>query len=255
MKGVASIVPIEHLSLLEHDEYHMALVHMCGDPTYYQFYKDQVKAGKYVILDNSTVELGEPMDPDVYLVDAMRMGASEVLYPDWLYEADHSIEAGKDFIKRAKKWGYKGKFMGAPQGKTEDEWLECAIRMLEWPETTCLGVSRRYEKFWSQGRLAAVQGLYQVMESMKRENDVTVHLLGCWEMPEWDVFPSMRLPYVRGVDSGLPSHFSANGIVMTEGARRQEGKIDFHHQYREALIRENLYRWRMLCRKGTLHHE
>lgn len=252
MKGIASIVPTSHLKELRDDNYLMALVHMCKDPAYEAFYKKQAKASRFVILDNSTVELGEPMDPDVYLVDAIRMGASEVLYPDWLYEADRSIEASKDFIKRAKKWKYKGLFMGAPQGKTEDEWLDCARRMLEFPETTCLGVSRRYEAFWSQGRLNAVQGLWQVIEEVGRENEVTIHLLGCQEMPEWDVFPSMRLPYVRGVDSGLPSHFSANGLVMTEGARRPLGNLDFGHKYRPALLHENLLRWRTLCRRGKL---
>ena len=161
LQRIASIVPTAHLNETIDDQYFMALDHLCDDDVYMSFFKARIAEGKFVILDNSTVELGEPVDPEVYLVDAKLMGASQVLCPDWLYEADRTIESSRDFVKRAKRMHYKGSIMGAPQGKDDNEWLDCARRMLEMPEITCLGVSRRYTNFWSQRRLSAVQGLRQ----------------------------------------------------------------------------------------------
>jgi len=249
---IASIVPVAHLGELVDDTYFMALSHLCDmNPMYMEFYKAQVNAGKHVTLDNSTVELGHPANPDGYLENAVRMGASQVLLPDWLYDTERTLDEGDDFLRRVEAHHYTGRLMAVPQGRTDDEWLGCARTMLErWPVAT-LGISRRYTDYWYAKRLGAVQSLRQVCEDTGHL-DVRIHLLGCQDRPEWDVAPSLLLPYVQGVDGSLAALFTMNGLFMTEGAERPQGSVDFRHTYRVGLLQKNLRCWRRLCAEGSL---
>ena len=50
---------------LDFNDYDYALVHLFDeDPEYLEFYKNSVKNGRHVLLDNSIFELGEAYDND-----------------------------------------------------------------------------------------------------------------------------------------------------------------------------------------------
>ncbi len=84
---IATIVPLAHLDELRYDDYLMALAHAAQTRDYMDFYKARAGEGRYVILDNSAVELGKPMDFATYLGLAMEMGASEIVLPDHFQDA------------------------------------------------------------------------------------------------------------------------------------------------------------------------
>ena len=248
MIGIATIVPTLHLEDIKDDTYFMALSHLCTNLRYLSFYQDRAAEGKYVILDNSTVELGHPVDPAEYLYNAEVMGADEVLLPDYLYDLERTIDEGVAFLKYYTTKDYRCRIMAVPQGRNINQWLDCASIMVQWPEVTRLGISRRYR---GMTRKNAAEGLRDLCERYGRP-DITIHLLGCHEMPEHDVFAALQLPYVDGVDSSLPSLFSAHGLIMKPGDERPPGSIDFRHSYQTWIMSENLSRWRSLCQYGGL---
>ena len=248
LNRVASIVPIPHLDLIQDDTYFMALTHLLDDPQYFWFYRTMVEMGRYVILDNSTVELGHPADPVEYIENAVRLGASEILLPDWLRSPERTLKAGDKFIYLVAGSNYTGRLMAVPQGANVGEWAECARIMLKWPIHS-LGLSRRYWEFAGVYRRRGVQILSELCMEAGR-TDVKVHLLGCAGLPEDDVAPSLGMDIVQGVDSSLAAQFTAAGLHLAAGVPRPpvaDIPWDFNTKYGTGLMRTNLRAWRNLC--------
>ncbi len=244
---IATIVPIHHLSAIKGHERFMALVHLLNNQEYLEFYEAQVDIGKWVILDNSTVELGEPFPMEEYLASAMRLNASEILLPDWLYDRKQTLEAAEIGLKLVKASGYGGQIMGVPQGATQEEWVDCLRQMLRMGITS-IGLSRRYltNKFGMSRLLAC----YTVLTVALQEDyeDTTVHLLGAGLPAEMEVAPCLRLPWVSGVDSAMPSYFSKAGIQIPNNAHRPPHQRDLlNDEYSISLLAANVEIWRGLC--------
>ncbi len=242
---IATIVPIAHLDLTAGDRRFMALVHLLEYGRYRRFFEERVKAGKYVILDNSTVELGAPWPMEDYVEKAMSIGASEILLPDWLHSANRTLDAAESGLRRIENSGYSGNVMGVPQGKTQEEWIECLEEMLGMGITS-IGVSRRYLDKFGQSRLFACYVVYHV--AMQMNVDFSIHLLGAGLPAEKEVAPCLRLPRVVGVDSSMPSYFAKAREKLGFGAVRPEVERDLETDLYDAdLIATNVASWRLLC--------
>ncbi|KKL10113.1 hypothetical protein LCGC14_2559130, partial [marine sediment metagenome] len=220
-------------------------VHLLKHTNYDLFYKDRVADGKYVILDNSTVELGEPWPMQQYLASAMRLGASEILLPDWLYNITRTLDAAESGLRWAEEAGYSGQIMGIPQGNTQEEWVECLEEMLGMGISS-IGISRRYLDKFGTSRLLACYATHHVASSMNIA--VSIHLLGAGLPPEVEVAPCLRLPYVVGVDSAMPSYFAKAGQKLGFNAVRPEAQRDLENDvYSDDLLAVNIGWWRQLC--------
>ncbi len=245
---VATIVPIAHLPMIaEHDRF-MALVHLLDDHLYNAFYKARVDEGKWVILDNSTVELGEPYPMEKYIPAAIRLGASEILLPDWLFDKNRTLEEADVSMDLAGAAGYEGRYMGVPQGATQEEWIDCLRQMLRM-DIWSIGISRRYwpEKF-GMSRLMACYTALAVAEEEGGARSLGIHLLGAGLPAEMEVAPCLRLPWVIGVDSAMPSYFSKAGQFLNNNAVRPKVQRDLREDsYPISLMQENVNKWRELC--------
>ena len=243
---IATIVPIAHLGLTAKDERFMALVHLLKHTDYDLFFKDRVAEGKYVILDNSTVELGKPWPMAQYLESAIRLGASEILLPDWLYDSTRTLKEAEDGLRYAEDAGYTGRIMGVPQGGTQEVWIECLEEMLGMGISS-IGISRRYlPDHFGQSRLFACYVVYHIAYQMNV--DFSIHLLGAGLPPELEVAPCLRLPYVVGVDSAMPSYFTKAGQKLGFNAVRPEAQRDLENDvYSYDLLAVNIGWWRQLC--------
>ena len=245
LSKIATVVPVAHLEEIANDRYFMALTHLADDPAYMQFYQQRIAEGKYVILDNSTVELGHPEERAAYLRKAVEMGASEMLAPDWLHDAHRTLTELETFLIAAHAAGYRGSIMAVPQGRDDAEWRGCAKQMLCHPINT-LGISRRYTQFSGLRRHEAILNLWEEISRSDRR-EVRIHLLGCAGRPETDVAPSLILPCVQGVDSSLASVFTAAGLRMDYGVDRPSTFVNFEDRYDVSLLRENIAQWKRLC--------
>ncbi len=242
---ISTIVPVAHLELTAFDQRFMALVHLLRIPDYREFFTSRAEAGKYVILDNSTVELGEPWEMENYLDEAMAIGADEILLPDWLHSSTRTLSEAEHGLEIAERFSWPGAIMGVPQGQSQEEWVECLEQMLGMGITS-IGVSRRYLDKFGESRLFACQLTYFIAQSMNIE--VSIHLLGAGLPLEIEVAPCLRLPYVVGVDSAVASYFSGAEQNLRTGATRPDFQRDLEFDsYDPELIASNIAWWRILC--------
>lgn len=243
---IATIVPKSLLGLTKDDRYFMALTHAADDPDYFAFFKARADEGKYVVFDNSTVELGEPEETSRYIEKAVAIGASEILLPDWLHNAKrtlYNVELGLDSVA---KLGYEGHIMVVPQGRTQSEWLDCARTMLKYGIDT-LGISCRYTEMFGGSRVLAAMALEGLIRDESRP-DVGIHLLGCWANPAIDVAPLLQMGVVIGVDSSLPCTYANHGMIVDGISPRPVGGMDILTGYGNAvLVARNIERWKLLC--------
>ena len=246
MHKIATIVPKAHLDLVKGDSYLMALTHAADDPLYLEFFADRVAEGKYVILDNSTVELGEPEDFETYISKAIRMGASEIVLPDWFQDAHRTLAYVYSGLKAARELGYMGRFMAAPQGVNHSEWIHNASQMLDHPIDT-IGISCRYTGMFQGSRAIAVGFVEHLLQKHSR-SEVNVHLLGCWSDPLSDVAPILPSRVIAGVDSSFPSVFAKYNLPLTPNTERPPGGIDIVNDvYDSSLLEANIATWQKLC--------
>ena len=246
---VATIVPTAYLNLTEDKEYHMALAHLVGkDKQYTTFFENQAYHGRFVILDNGVIETGKPMSIQEIVQKANLIGASELILPDTLDDTEATLDAACEAIPYARQY-FKGKLMGVPQGKTLEEWFECAIMMLSLDIDT-IGIPKRLVKIG--GRDARLDVLQRLGWSLRGRE---VHLLGCWENPIEVAMinkaaVAKQIVPIRGVDSCIPYVYARDNMLISQGPR-PSGAVDFSaHDADLGKLKINMDTWQNACNNG-----
>jgi hypothetical protein len=116
-----------------YNDYDYALVHLFEThPKYYQFFKDSIKLGRQVLLDNSIFELGESFDSEKFAKYAEELKPSFYIVPDVLEDGYATIKSFSEFI--SKYPDLPGLKIGAVQGKTYDEIVDCYKYMSDYAD-------------------------------------------------------------------------------------------------------------------------
>lgn len=255
---VATLVPVKHLNLTTGHQYFLALSHACENDEYLRFFAERSAEGKFVILDNSAVELGEPEPFKDYLEKAIAIGASQVILPDFFKDSDRTLKAAWDAIELVANSPYRGKIMVVPQGYTMTEWVMSAYELLEvraemngsglvYPTT--LGASCRYtDLFGPRSNM-----YYAMTQRVGRYGPagLNMHFLGCYMDPLLELGGILGRPEVQGIDSSYPSVFARHHMQLTQEAfkmPRPPRDIDFvNDQYDGQLMKENVQAWVTRC--------
>mgnify|MGYP003147917822 CR=1 FL=1 len=240
---IATLVPVAHLDLIKNDSYFMALAHVAeNDNEYLDFFRDMAHDGRTVILDNSVVELGEPMPIAHQLTMANYIGAEELVLPDYFEDNRRTLYESLKAMTFLRDQRYAGRTMGVPQGTSRRYWELCARKMIEAGVDT-IGVSYRYTEMFGGSRLGAVEWLDGF--------DVGIHLLGCSADPAMEVAPALLRDNVRGVDSSSPSIYAHHGLPYTGKGTRPMRTNDFlTDRYDVSLLASNIATWRHRCQNG-----
>lgn len=115
------------LSMLEmsrsFNDYDYALVHLFKDhPDYFEFYKESVKMGRRVILDNSLYELGEAFDMKEYAEWIAKLEPTYYIIPDTFWDSKATINQAMEWmVKYGNNLDPKIRRMGVAQGSTYEE--------------------------------------------------------------------------------------------------------------------------------------
>lgn len=249
---VISIVPVKNLHLIEDKLYHLCLLQECKkSDEYVAFYKDQVKQGHYVILDNGVAESLKPnMDEIVYFQD--KIGAQEIVLPDVFFEADYTVKAvakayEHPFMVFNELEEYPLKTMAVAQGRNLDEWLRCAMQLIQFP-ITCLGAPKNLVH--SMGDYGREYAIERLLCSLLRQNrKIEIHLLGCWKDPrEIGLLYSDYGHAIRSVDSTIAALYAQEGLLLDiekypkPGDNRTFLRFD-NEDMDEGLLDENIKRW------------
>lgn len=173
-------IPMAHLeevSLLTEVDFALAHLVLDGPPEYADFYKQQRKRGRRVILDNSMHELeGKPLTVTEILHAADKINPTVVVPPDWIGKAKETYEAFKQMKDHPRAHAYdialviqgdniedRMKLFTAAQSKTKtlmlpyreprskwfSEFLDATPQHVKWPPYLhLLGVNTLEELLW-----------------------------------------------------------------------------------------------------------
>ena len=112
------------------NNYDYALVHLFDEnKRYYDFFKESLKMGREVLLDNSIFELGTAFDTNKFVKYIKELKPTEYVVPDVWWDSKGTIEAFKNWKEKYKD--LPGKMIGVVQGKTLGELIDCYKYMIE----------------------------------------------------------------------------------------------------------------------------
>jgi hypothetical protein len=195
----------------KYTSYSYALVHLFEeDPEYLALFKEAIRKGREVILDNSIFELEEAFDADrfAYWVNEIR--------PTW-YIVPDVLEDSSETISKMQEWNTKhnnsvyGKKIGVVQGKTYDQIAGCYEYMDKESGADMIAISFDYSYYtasfphpnkyvsWMLGRVKLLGDL--VRDGIINENKKH-HLLGV-SLPQEGLY-YRQYPWLYSMDSSNP---------------------------------------------------
>lgn len=191
--------------------HHLVLAHIYEqDETYRAFYRERVRQGDFVILDNSAYELQESVNVQRLLTCAEDLNPTAVFLPDSRFNTKRTIELAKEAkeVLGGKGW----KLFGVPQGKDLSSILECYHWLGEQDWIDGFGF---YEEIGEVAGMACRNDFLRYIE----ENDYIwgdkyYHLLGMEE----DLTQIAKLAkhgWVNSIDSVKAIVYGLNTILLT----------------------------------------
>jgi hypothetical protein len=141
--GYISPIKYQHL-IPESADFHLILAHLLDNKEYVDFYKEKIKRGDTVILDNSAFEFKRALSAEEIFSFIERSGIEPtyVVAPDYPFE-DWNVtwESTLKFIEEVKDKPYK--VMAVPQSVKGDHegWIECYRKMAYHPDIAVIGMS------------------------------------------------------------------------------------------------------------------
>lgn len=191
-----------------YNDYDYALVHLFEThPEYYNFFKDSIKMGRQVLLDNSIFELGKSFDPKKFAKYVKELKPNFYIVPDVLEDGYETIKSFHDFVN--KHTDLPGIKIGVVQGKTYDELVDCYKYMSDNADYIAISFDYSYYLVTGTGKTKLqryASGRYKFINDLKRDgiwNDFKPHhLLGCSLAKEFSFYDNDRT--IRSVDTSNP---------------------------------------------------
>lgn len=157
-----------------------------------------------IIIDNSLIELGHPVDSHTMMAACEIVGASFAVLPDKLLDKEGTIEASTTAAREWHNLGLNVAPMIVAQGRNTRECVECvdAIKK-ELNEEVLIGIPRA---------LVLVEGSRSslIAALVKKNKDTYIHLLGFSCMFVDDI-TCARHKNVVGIDSATPMRLGWEG--------------------------------------------
>jgi hypothetical protein len=186
--------------------YHLALAHLVlEDDAYRYFYATRRRQGDFIIMDNSVIELEDPLPASDLMKAVLMTGAQEVVLPDHPWDSKATLEDARTYST----WVFE-RFpvvnqMAVPQGRDVQDWMDCLVNMVEVPYIDTIGIP----KSLGQNRLVVMKEIDQLRRELPAWN---YHLLGTWGNPNEIQFAANHYEWIRGVDSKIPIRAGLAGI-------------------------------------------
>jgi hypothetical protein len=210
------------ISILEpsvsYNDYDYALVHLFDThPDYYNFFKKSLISGRQVLLDNSIFELGVAFKTDKFVNYIRELKPSFYIVPDVLEDGYTTVKSFASFTADHKD--LPGLKIGAVQGKTYDELVDCYKYMSEYADyiaisfdysyylVTCIGKTKLDR--WCSGRINFINDLIQ--DGIWNWNKPH-HLLGCSLAKEFRHYVDNNISNIRSCDTSNPVVAGIKGI-------------------------------------------
>ena len=203
----------------KYTDYDYALVHLFEeDEEYLLQFKEAIKKGREVILDNSIFELEEAFDANKFNYWVNEIRPTWYIVPDVLEDGYGTIDKMEDWNNKG--LGYKGSGkIGVVQGKTYDEIVDCYNYMNKEADVDMIAISFDYSYYtdsvphpnkyvsWMLGRVKLLGDLLKDgVINIKKPH----HLLGCGLPQEFAFYA--HYPWIYSLDTSNPVVHGIKGI-------------------------------------------
>ena len=153
----------------------------------------------FVIMDNSLIELGKPMEAFALIEACGIVDADVLVLPDMLCEPRLTVEMSRKAVAELDLSGlpipHKTRFMAVVQGTRYPDMVQCAEALVELPRVDYLAVPRI--------TVANLGTREYITQALWLAHKKYMHLLGFSDNVADDI-KCARLPGVMGIDSALP---------------------------------------------------
>lgn len=188
--------------------YHLVLAHILwqNDKEYFDFYKRRIEAGDFVILDNSVIELGRPVDYEVLYKTCKELQPSELVLCDYPQDPRRTLEWAHTYGPKFKDEFPEMQLMVVPQwfgSKDPKNWLDSMWHLSDLDFVDTIGIP----KFLSTARPKVIDALHD------NRPDKQYHLLGTWGNPV-EVRAYEGYNWIRGVDTKAPVRLGQYGVAL-----------------------------------------
>lgn len=228
-------------------DYHLVLAHdIAARPDLYHAVFDRPHySSMEIILDNSVIELGGAVNIDTIVEAAKVVQPVTTVLPDVLLDSQKTLErcmaALPIWAEHFVRANLEPAFMFVPQGRTLEEWVQCAERFADARFVNYWGIPRNVVDKTEIGTRKHLSEILHALNSYRE-----IHLLGFSNNVIDDVI-SAKSHFVHGIDSAVPIRAISQGISNTfegyskmpsrgdwwESAKPDHGMIDAFMQARQ----------------------
>ena len=194
------------------NDYDYALLHLKSDETYWNFYKESLKRGRKVLLDNSAFELGDAMSNNALAEGVEDLKPTWFVVPDALNNANTTISRFESWDKDFGNSFPDSKKIGVVQGSDLNEMKECYKFLSAHADKIAIPceIVSTYKTMFDE-RLPLLQRqwmgrYYFILELMKDgifNFDKPHHLLGATQVKEF-VNPIYKMDCFDTLDTSNP---------------------------------------------------
>ena len=195
-------------------DYDYSLVHLFeSSEKYYKFFRESLKMGRRVILDNSIFELGEAFELHRFAYWITQLQPTEYIIPDVL---DNTRET----LRNIDRWlynysGLPGKKIGVVQGDSYESLKECYIGIKSGVDKIAFSFnSLCYQRDYPDLDIisANVLGRFRLIRTLLDEGIISIHkphhLLGCSSRIEFLYYRSSEdFNFIETLDTSNPVMF------------------------------------------------
>ena len=208
----------------EYNDYDYALVHLFEEnKEYYNFFKESLKQGRNVILDNSIFELGTAFDSDRYAYWIKELRPTEYIIPDVLEDTLGTMDNALDF--KEKYSDLPGRSIGVVQGKSYEDLVNCYQYLDKVIDVDKIAISFDYSYYlelcphpnkWMAYAMGRVQTLSRLSEDGIINEAKPHHLLGC-ALPIEFLFYREGFDWIESLDTSNPVVHALRDITYEYG--------------------------------------
>ena len=200
-----------------YNDFDYALVHLYEThPTYYAFFKKSIDYdNREVLLDNSIFELGKAFDSSKFANYVQDLKPTYYIVPDVLEDGYETIKSFYEFTKVNND--LPGLKIGAVQGSTYDEIVDCYKYMAEYADYVAIsfdfsyylstGIGKSKLERYCDGRRRLIN---QLISDGVWNHYKPHHLLGCSLAKEFKYYSTIKS--IRSVDTSNPVVAGIKGL-------------------------------------------
>lgn len=235
------------------------------DPAYYNLFRDAVRQGREVILDNGVFELGTAWSADKFAEWVERLQPTYYIVPDVLEDGPATVASFLNFTQTYAE--LPGKIIGVVQGRTLEEFIEC-YEAIE-PYCDKVGISfdcswykdlepSPYLSSWQQLMWGRVKMLMRLCMDGVINTEKPHHLLGVALPQEMGHYKYLQWKWIDSVDTSNPVVHGLKHVMYTHrGLKGKETQKLYTlinsdvDESQRGMIKYNIEMFREFCNGET----